>query len=187
MDILLHAGKKATVFCMGVRRRQQTNKIEAGGSVGKKMIASFSRTGPVCTIPLEEQKTVNAEWYTTICLPSVFEKVREKRPRSRILLHHDNASAHTANKTKSFLASEKVELVNHPAHSPDLAPCDFFIFPKIKDLMRGLSFTGPEEAVIAFNQHVKNMPSDKWSSCFQKWFDRMKKCLKCNGEYFEKQ
>ncbi|GBP18882.1 hypothetical protein EVAR_20413_1 [Eumeta japonica] len=28
-------------------------------------------------------------------------------------------------------------------------------------LMRGLTFTGPEEAVIAFNQHLLNMPSDQ--------------------------
>lgn len=86
-------------------------------------------------------------------------------------MHHDNASAQTANKTKTFLASEKVELVTHPAHSPDLAPCDFFVFPKIKDLMRGFTFTSSEEAVTAFNQHVENMPPDQWSHCFEKWFD----------------
>lgn len=162
-------------------------KIRQARSVGKKMIAFFfSKTGPVCTIPLQEQKTVNAEWYTTVCLPSVFEKVREKRPRGRILLHQDNASAHTAKQTMSFLDSEEVELVTHPPYSPDLAPCDFFIFPKIKDLMRGKTFAEPEEAVLAFNEHVKNIPSDQWSLCFQKWFERMKKCLKCNGEYFER-
>lgn len=34
-----------------------------------------------------------------------------------------------------------------------------------------------EEAVI---------PSDQWSSCFQKWFIQMKKCLKCYEEYVAK-
>ncbi|GBP90897.1 hypothetical protein EVAR_66356_1 [Eumeta japonica] len=61
---------------------------------------------------------------------SVLEKVREKIPRSRILLHYDNISLQTANKTMSFLTSEKVKLVTHPAFNPDLAPWDFFIFLK---------------------------------------------------------
>ncbi|GBP31236.1 hypothetical protein EVAR_21516_1 [Eumeta japonica] len=39
-----------------------------------------SKTGSVCTIPLEEQKTINVDSNTTIRLPSVLEKVREKRP-----------------------------------------------------------------------------------------------------------
>ncbi|GBP49264.1 hypothetical protein EVAR_102207_1 [Eumeta japonica] len=91
------------------------------------------------------------------------EKVREKLPRNQVLLHHDNASSHTVNKTMSFLTTEI--LVTHPAFSADLLPCDIFIFPKIKDLMRSLTFTEPEEAVIAFNQHVQNMLS----------FERMKK------------
>ncbi|XP_026760939.1 histone-lysine N-methyltransferase SETMAR-like [Galleria mellonella] len=163
-------------------------KVKQARNVGKKMITFFfSATDPICTIPLEDQKSINAEWYFTICLPRVLEKVRERRPKSRILLHHDNASSHTANKTKSFLASEKVQLVTHPAYSPNLVSCDFCFFPKIKDLMRGFTFTNSEEAVIVFNQHVENMPSDLWSSCFKKWFDRMKKCLKCKEEYFGKQ
>ncbi|GBP42201.1 Histone-lysine N-methyltransferase SETMAR [Eumeta japonica] len=95
----------------------------------------------------------------------MLEKVREKRPRNLILLHHDNASLHTANKTMSFLTSEEVKLVIHPAFSPDLASCDFFIFTKIEVLMKGLTFTGPEEAVLAFNQHVQNMPSDNVALC----------------------
>ncbi|GBP05932.1 Histone-lysine N-methyltransferase SETMAR [Eumeta japonica] len=150
MDILLHAGKKPTVFYMSVRRLQQTKKIEA------------------------DEKS------------SVLEKVRKKRARNRILLHRDNASPYTESKTMSFLTSEKVRLVTHSAFSPDLAPCHFFIFPKMKDLMGGLIFTGPEETMIAFNQHVQNMPSDQWS-CFKKWFEQMKKCVKCNGEFFERQ
>ena len=28
------------------------------------------------------------------------------------------------------MASKKVEVLNHPSYSPDLRPCDFFLFPK---------------------------------------------------------
>ena len=33
---------------------------------------------------------------------------------------------------KSLLASEKVKVLNHPPYSPDLSPCDFFLFPGLR-------------------------------------------------------
>ena len=40
-------------------------------------------------------------------------------------LLYDNASSHKCEVVKSFLASEKVKVLNHPLYSPDLSPCDF--------------------------------------------------------------
>ncbi|GBP43806.1 Histone-lysine N-methyltransferase SETMAR [Eumeta japonica] len=129
-------------------------KLRRARSVGKKMIAFFSPRRILSARSLLKNKRHLMPSGTPpfVCSVGILEKIREKRLKSRILLHHDYASPHTANKTMSF--------------SPDLAPCDFFIFPKIKDLMRGLTFTGPEEAELAFDQQ------------------RVKKCIKCNGEYF---
>ncbi|GBP35631.1 hypothetical protein EVAR_33834_1 [Eumeta japonica] len=157
-------------------------KLRQAKSIGKKRLRIFSKMGLVSKIPLEEQKTANGDWCTTICLLSVLEKVTEKRPRNRILCDAWCNSTMTMFRRKPrirrihFLTSEKVKLVTHPAFNPDLAPCDFIIFPKIKNLMRGLTFTGLEEAVIAFDEHTQNMPSDQWSSYFRKRFERMKKC-----------
>ena len=38
---------------------------------------------------------------------------------------------------KSFLASEKVKVLNHPPYSPDLSLCDFFLFPRLKKMLSG--------------------------------------------------
>ena len=35
----------------------------------------------------------------------------------------------------SLLASEKVKVLNHPPYSPDLSPCDFFLFPRLKKML----------------------------------------------------
>ena len=70
---------------------------------------------------------------------SVLKKVKEfygkKRPSkgwSGVHLLHDNASPHKCEVVKSFLASEKMKVLNHPPYSPDLSPCDFFLFPRLK-------------------------------------------------------
>ena len=52
---------------------------------------------------------------------------------------HDNASSYKCEVVKSFLASEKVKVLNHPPYSPDLSPCDFFLFPRLKKCLLEIS------------------------------------------------
>ena len=49
---------------------------------------------------------------------------------SGVRLLHDNTSSHNCEVVKSFLASEKVKVLNHPPYSPDLSPCDFQVLRK---------------------------------------------------------
>ncbi|GBP48226.1 hypothetical protein EVAR_96815_1 [Eumeta japonica] len=42
----------------------------------------------------------------------------------RIILHHDNASYHTAKQIHICLKEKKVDLLSYPAYSPDPAPCN---------------------------------------------------------------
>ena len=39
-------------------------------------------------------------------------------------------------RVRSFLASEKVEVLSHPPYSPDRSPCDFFLFPRLNNNQR---------------------------------------------------
>ena len=140
------------------------------------MIAVFVRAGHVATIPLFTQSTVTSAWYTTECLPRVLAAVAERRPRIRhrgLLLHHDNAAAHRAAATQDFLKVERVQQLEHPSYSPDLAPCDFFVFPFVKSKLRRMRFDTPDLAVKAFLAYIEAIPQSEWASMFQKWFHRM--------------
>ncbi|CAH1969142.1 unnamed protein product [Acanthoscelides obtectus] len=135
-------------------------------------VATFvSKAGHIAKIPLNEQRTVTADWYTTICLPKVIIELR------KIILHQDNASPYTAQKTRQYLTEENVELLEHPPYSPDLSPNDFFTFPKIKNRLRGQRFQSPEEAVDAFKNAVLDLPANEWNKCFLNWFERMQMCI----------
>lgn len=163
-------------------------KVVRSRSTSKKMIACFfGCTGHVATIPLEDRRTVNAEWYTTICLPTVFDEIRKNNQKRRIILHHDNASSHTARQTNDYLKEKNIEIMSHCPYSPDLSPNDFFLFPNVKQKMRGQRFSSPQEAVEAFQNHVFEIPTLEWRKCFRDWFERMQKCIDLKGEYFEKQ
>jgi histone-lysine N-methyltransferase SETMAR len=45
------------------------------------------------------------------------------------------APDHTALSVREFLATKQITVLEHPAYSPDLAPIDFFLFPKIKEIL----------------------------------------------------
>ena len=54
-----------------------------------------------------------------------------------LCLIHDNAPAHKCVLLQDFLKEEKVVQLSHPPYSPDLSPCDFFLFPLLKKTLSG--------------------------------------------------
>jgi histone-lysine N-methyltransferase SETMAR len=166
-------------------------KVVRSKSASKQMVAVFfHQEGLVAVVPLVERRTVNAQWYCETCLPVVFDELRRQRPKTGvrgILLHHDNAPAHTAAQTLDFLHDEGVQLVTHPLYSPDLAPSDFYLFPELKKHLRGKRYSSAEEAVSAMNDVLKVVPKESFQDCFQKWFSRMHSCIDAHGCYFEKE
>lgn len=195
----IYTGDETWIYAYDPETKQQSTvwvfqdepnptKVVRARSTLKQMVACFfGINGHVATVPLENSRTVNSEWYTTICLPEVFEKIRKNSPQRRIILHHDNASCHKSAETNNFLEGQKIELTGHPPYSPDLAPNDFYLFPNIKNKLRGQRFSSREEAVDAFKTHVLDIPQSEWKKCFENWFHRMQKCIDHRGEYFEKQ
>jgi hypothetical protein len=52
------------------------------------------------------------------------------------VLHHDNAPAHTVLPIREFLAKINIPTLPHLPYSPDLALCDFYLFPKLKSKLK---------------------------------------------------
>jgi hypothetical protein len=76
-------------------------------------------------------------------------------------------------------------VIPHPPYSPDLAPCDIFLFPKIRFKLKGRWFDTNEE-LQAESQRVFDTPTEKdFQEAFQKWWRRWDRCLHAGGKYFE--
>jgi histone-lysine N-methyltransferase SETMAR len=86
---------------------------------------------------------VNQQCYLEV-LTRLRESVRSKRPTlwpDKWILHHNNAPGHDALRVREFLAKKSITKMNHPPYLPDLAPCDFWLFPKLKkNAMKGQRF-----------------------------------------------
>ena len=165
-------------------------KFRRERSVGKVMAAVFfRRCGILPPVLLEYGATVTADWYCAVCLPQVLQSLAQERPKMRekgIFLHQDNAPAHRARTTQDFLQSTQLVQLPHPAYSPDLAPADFFLFPRMKKNLKGRHFNSREELVIALQAELDRFSGADLRGCFEAWFQRLQKCLDLAGNYVEK-
>ena len=102
-------------------------------SIGKRLVAVFfTKDGILSTVSLDKSKTITAKWYTETFLPKLFGNFIFHVPLDFWFLHHDNPPAHQAFATQEFLEGMGVQILEHPANSSYLAPCDFSLFPYVK-------------------------------------------------------
>ncbi|KYN39393.1 hypothetical protein ALC56_06212 [Trachymyrmex septentrionalis] len=85
----------------------------------------------------------------------------------------------------SFLAKNNTIIMPQPPYSPDLAPCDFFLFPKLKRPMKGRRFATIEQIKAASLEELKAIPKSAFQKCFDDWKKRWHKCIVSEGDYFE--
>ncbi len=102
-------------------------------------------------------------------------------------MHHDNASPHTADDTIKFLEKSNIRSIVHPPYSPDLAPCDFFLFPYLKDRLRGKTHRNIPELQAAVEKVLHSIPKETLVHTFEDWAVRWRKCVLAGGNYFEGQ
>jgi histone-lysine N-methyltransferase SETMAR len=64
-----------------------------------------------------------------------------------VQLHHENARPHTARATEERIQELRLDLLEHPLYSPDLAPSDFHLFGPLKKKQLGGKSFGVDEEV----------------------------------------
>jgi histone-lysine N-methyltransferase SETMAR len=83
---------------------------------------------------------------------------------------------------REFLASKQITVLEHPPYSPDLAFSDFFLFPKIKAILKGSHFDDIRSNTMAA---LKAIRQNQFQNCFERWTRHWHQCIGSQGEYFE--
>ncbi|XP_037504875.1 protein GVQW3-like [Rhipicephalus sanguineus] len=130
-------------------------------------------------------QTITKEYYRDV-LRHLRDAVRRKRPElwstGNWRIH---APAHSSHLVQTFLAKSQTPLVQQAPYSPDMAPCDFWLFPKLKRTLRGERFQTREDIMAATTAELNSIPKEAFSECFQQWQHRWEKCVESQGDYFE--
>ena len=90
------------------------------------------------------------------------------------------------NKSKEeFLATKKITVLEHPVYSRGLASSDFFLFPKIKEILTGRHFDDVDDIRNNTTAALKAIPQNQFQNCFEGWTRRWHRCIASQGEYLE--
>ena len=116
---------------------------------------------------------------------SVREKRRELWETKSWLLHHDNAPAYNALSIQQFLAENNIAVQEQPPYSPGLASCDFFLFSKLKGVIKGTRFQDSKAITTAVTKELRAIPMESFQKCIEAWRQRLEKCIRAQGDYFE--
>ena len=77
-----------------------------------------------------------------------------------------------------------IRTVPQPPCSPDLVPCDFSLFPKLKEKLRGCRYETIEEMKEAATKVIDTLTQEDFHGAFLKLLERYK-CIAAEGDYFE--
>ena len=92
---------------------------------------------------------------------------------------------HKAIIVNEFLAKTSANIIEQPPYSPDMAPADFFLFPKLKLPLRGTRFQSIEDITENSRRELKSIPENAFKKFFDDWIIRCHKCIISGGAYFE--
>ena len=95
--------------------------------------------------------------------------------------HLDNAPVHNSILVTDYLTKMGIKTVPQLSYSQDLAPCDFWLFPKL----RRCCYETIEEMKEAVTMVIDTLIQGDFHGAFQELLERYNKCIASGGDYFE--
>jgi hypothetical protein len=84
---------------------------------------------------------------------------------------------------QKVLAKHGAAQLQQPPYSPDLAPCDFFLFLRFKKVLKGQLFEATEDIKRNSTKTLLDIPIEEFVKCFQQWQKRWAKCVAAEANY----
>ena len=132
----------------------------------------FDSKGPVLQIPVPKGSSVTGKFYRESVLTQLVDFYRKRRWRTGvrgIKLLHDNTPAHKSATLQEYLKESGLDVLDHPPYSPDLSPCDFWLFPRLKKMLAEHSFESRCGIGSAVYQCLQHIPKEDYRAAFQRW------------------
>ena len=132
------------------------------------------------------RKSIHQSWLPKGLLCWGFREFRERFRRKRPALfklgqwyfHQDNAPVHNSILVTDYLSKMGINTVPQPPNSPDLASCDFWLFPKL----RGCRYETIEKMKEAVMKVIDMLTQEDFHGAFQKLLEQY---IAAGGDYFE--
>lgn len=99
---------------------------------------------------------------------------------------HDNARPHSARITQEKLQELQFTVLRHPPYSPDLSPCDYYLFSPMKAALKGANYKSSEDVITVIKNWFKSKNEEFFRQGIHALPDRWRKCVASGGNYFQR-
>ena len=127
----------------------------------------FDSTGIIYMHWVPTEQTVNKKYYVKV-LREFSKRFHRKRPAlfksGQLQFHQDSAPVHNSILVTDYLTKTGIKTTSRPPYSPDLAPCDFWLFSKL----RGCRYETIEEMKKAVTKVIDTLTQEDFHGAFQK-------------------
>jgi hypothetical protein len=86
---------------------------------------------------------------------------------------------------QNLLAKHNIPVVRQAPYSPDMGPCDFWLFPRPKTQLKGTRFESRDDIIRNMTAKLYSIRKKTFQKCQEKWRSRWEKCVQSQGDYFE--
>ena len=154
----------------------------------------FSGEGVAIKVPVKKGKSITGKYYKDVVLKKLKKYYQKRRPATGLnmsVFYMTMPQLIPPQQLRRFLRKKKVTVLPPPPPPPplpspqDLAPCDFFLFPKLKAFLAGRKYQSQQALGSAIHQYLVTVPKSTYRDAFKKWIHRLKLCISSHGEYFE--
>jgi transposase len=111
-------------------------------------------------------------------------KQPELLERGAILLQ-DNATPDRHHDVQNLVQCWGWEALAYPPYSPDLAPCDYWLFSRVKKHLRGKRFQSEDDINTAVTASLKRPTTDEYRASIDRLPRRWEKCVDSAGAYIQ--
>ncbi|XP_018316263.1 histone-lysine N-methyltransferase SETMAR-like [Mycetomoellerius zeteki] len=149
------------------------------------MVTVFWDARGIIHIDYLPSKQTNGDYYVALLnrFNNILKKKRPHLAKKNVLFHQDNARVRTCSAPIAKFNEFRYELLPHPVYSPDLAPCDYFLFPNLKKWFGGKRFITREQFIAETEAYFEGLNKSYYLDGLKKLENRW---IELKGDYVEK-
>ena len=149
----------------------------------------FNGNSLLCLDLLPKKNKFNQQYFIDYIIPEIqlnTDEIEDEPNLKNMKIHMDNCKIHKGKLITQKLNDLKVKSIPHPPYSPDISPCDFWLFGRVKKYLEDKEIKDDFQLKTQILSCWESITFEELQNVFKEWMKRLTWIIEHNGEYFIK-
>ena len=168
-------------------RAKQTTKRSTKQPGKRKPKTTSKQKGELLLSPASSSSTTTDEEFTFVKGSDGRWRLlgdREDEWIPELIVHVDNAASHRSEETYTWMKNTPLVRMPQPPYSPDISPCDFFLFGAVKQHLKSKRMKSVQDIHDNILTYMTSRSKDDYRSVATNWLYRLDWVIRHNGDYY---